>query len=50
MPAILTTPEEAETWMTTPWAEACALQRPLPDDALTIVAAGEPQDAVPAAA
>jgi putative SOS response-associated peptidase YedK len=50
MPAILTTPEEAEVWMTAPWAEACALQRPLPEAALTIVAAGERQDAVPAAA
>jgi len=46
MPVILTTPEECETWMTAPWAEAGALQRPFPDDALTIVARGGRQDSI----
>lgn len=34
MPVILKTAEEIEAWMTTPWEEARALQRPLPDSAL----------------
>ena len=37
MPAILTTQDEVETWLTAPWEEARRLQRPLPDNALTIV-------------
>ena len=44
MPVILTTPEQFETWLTAPWAEAAALQRPLPDGALRIVARGEKRD------
>jgi len=44
MPVILTEPEEFELWMTAPWSQAARLQRPLPDDALRIVASGERQD------
>jgi putative SOS response-associated peptidase YedK len=44
MPVILTTPDEIERWMTAPANEALALQRPLPDDALRIVARGQKQD------
>jgi putative SOS response-associated peptidase YedK len=48
MPAILTEAQEWETWLSAPWAEARALQRPLPDGAPRIVARGEPEDAMPA--
>lgn len=44
MPVILTTPEEHQIWLRAPWDEAKLLQRPLPDAALRIVAAGEKQD------
>ncbi len=44
MPVILTTPEACETWMTAPWECASALQHPLPDGALRIVARGVKQD------
>lgn len=47
MPVILTTQDEIETWMTAPANVALQLQRPLPDDALRIIARGERKDEAP---
>jgi putative SOS response-associated peptidase YedK len=44
MPVILRTDEEIDCWMKAPAADALQLQRPLPDNALVIVARGQKQD------
>lgn len=48
MPAILTTTEEVDTWMTAPADEAWTPQRPLPDGSLQIVASGATEDGIAA--
>jgi putative SOS response-associated peptidase YedK len=44
MPVILTTPAEVDLWLLADAPKALELQRPLPDDALQIVASGEKED------
>ena len=49
MPVILTTPDEFDRWLEADTLDALPVQRPLPDDALRIVAKGEKEDGVVAA-
>jgi putative SOS response-associated peptidase YedK len=44
MPVLLTTPEECDRWLSAPLEDALKLQRPLPDDALRMVAIVEKAD------
>ena len=48
MQVILTTPTEFDHWLEQDTLDALALQRPLPDHALRIVAKGEKEDGVAA--
>ncbi len=44
MPVILTEQADMDAWLEAPWNEARSLQRPLPDEALRIVARGQRSD------
>jgi putative SOS response-associated peptidase YedK len=46
MPVILTTPAEFDRWLDADTLDGLKLQRPLPDDALRVVAKGEKEDKV----
>jgi len=47
MPVILTSPAEIDRWLEAETSDALAPQRPLPADALHLVAIGEKADGVP---
>ena len=47
MPVILTTEDEFDIWLRAPAVEAMALQRPLADGMLKVVARGQREDAAP---
>jgi putative SOS response-associated peptidase YedK len=47
MPVLLTTSEEWDAWLTGSIGEATALQKPLSNDALRVVATGEKSDRAP---
>ncbi len=47
MPVILTTSAGVDQWLGADTTDALALQRPLPDEALRIVAKGEKEDRSP---
>jgi putative SOS response-associated peptidase YedK len=48
MPVILQSDDEIETWLSAPWDEAKALQRPFPDGLLRVVARGSAKKDEPA--
>jgi putative SOS response-associated peptidase YedK len=50
MPVILRRPAEVDRWLSAATPDALDLQRPLPDDALRIVAKGEREDGAPRSA